>query len=42
MKFFKVSKKTPQKTTTYIRYSDGPEGNKYLSKSYKVFFTVVR
>ncbi|MCL9684447.1 hypothetical protein [Legionella maioricensis] len=27
MKFFKVSKKTPQKTTTYIRYSDGPEGN---------------
>ena len=27
MKFFKVSRKTPEKTTTYIHYSDGPEGN---------------
>ncbi|ASQ46543.1 hypothetical protein [Legionella clemsonensis] len=27
MRFFKVSKKTVQKTTAYIRYSDAPEGN---------------
>lgn len=27
LKFFKISKKIPQKTTTYIRYSDAPEGN---------------